>query len=104
MSLLMCVPVRTAGEETLQSPGLDSCLILLARGAGGRGEAPDLIALRFSGTADGRKRGRLARAGITLDSLDAVRRTQNIFDHGLLCMVQMREMVGNGELRSPSMA
>ena len=36
-----------AGKEALQGSGLDACLIQLARGAGGRGETLDLIALRF---------------------------------------------------------
>ena len=86
-----------AGEEALQGSGLESCLIQLARGAGGRGEAFDLIALLFRGAADDCERGRFARAGEALDSLNAVRRAENIFDHALLCVVEMRVLVGNGD-------
>jgi hypothetical protein len=81
----------------LQGSGVDSCLIQLARSAGGRGEAFDLIALCFRGAADDCERGRLARAGEALDSLDAVRRAENILDHALLCPVEMRVLVGNGD-------
>ena len=55
------------------------------------------ISLRFSGAADDRERSRLARAGEALDSLDAVRRAEHIFDHALLCAVEMRVLVGNGD-------
>ena len=81
----------------MQGSGFNSCLIQLARGAGGRGEALNLIALAFRGAADGCERGRLARAGEALDSLNAVRRAENIFDHGLLCLVEMRVLVGKGD-------
>ena len=40
---------------------------------------------------------RLARAGETLDSLNAVGRAQNILDHALLCPVEMRVLIGNGD-------
>jgi hypothetical protein len=99
--LLMGDRIRAAGEETLQGCGVDSCLIQLARGERGRGEALDLITVRFSSAANGRKRGRLARAGITLDSLDLVRRAENIFDYGLLCVIQVRVLVGNGDSLRP---
>ena len=49
-----------AGQEALQGSGFNSCLIQLSRGAGGRGEALNLIALAFRGAADGCERGRLA--------------------------------------------
>ena len=81
----------------MQGSGFDACLIQLARGAGGRGKTLDLIALPFSSAADGRERGCFARAGEALDSLDAVRRTEHILDHALLCPVEMRVMIGNGD-------
>ena len=81
----------------MQGSGFDACFIQLARGAGGRGEALDLIALPFRGAADDGERGCLARAGEALDSLDAVRRAENILDHALLCPVEMRVLVGNGD-------
>ncbi len=81
----------------MQGSRFNSCLIQLARGAGGRGEALNLIALPFRGAADDCERGRLARAGEALDSLNAVRRTEHIFDHALLCAVEMRVLVGNGD-------
>jgi hypothetical protein len=40
----------------LQGPSFNSCLIQLSRGAGGRGEAFNLIALPFRGAADDRER------------------------------------------------
>jgi hypothetical protein len=46
--------------------------------------------------------GCLARASKALDSLDAVRRTENILDHALLCPVEMRVLVGNAVLPSYS--
>src|ERR1700679_2157153 len=58
--LLSCVGICVAGEEALQGSGFDAGLIQLARGAGGRREALNLIAAAFGGTADGCKRGRLA--------------------------------------------
>ena len=81
----------------MQGSSLDACFIQLARGAGGRGEALDLIALPFRGAADDCERGCFARAGEALDSLDAIRRAENIFDHALLCLVEMRVLVGNGD-------
>src|ERR1022692_2363739 len=89
--------MRGAGEEALQGSGLDACLVQLPCGAGGRGEALDLIALPFHGAADHCERGCLARAGEALDSLDAVRRAEHILDHALLCPVEMRVLVGNGD-------
>jgi len=74
----------------LQGSSLEACFIQLARSAGGRGEAFNLIALRFCGAADDGKRGCFAPAGESLDSLDAVRRAKNSFDHALLCKVEMR--------------
>src|ERR1017187_7234200 len=71
--------------------------IQLARGAGGRGEAFNLIALPFRGAAEDGEGGCLARASKALDSLDAVRRTENILDHTLLCPVEMRVLIRNGE-------
>ena len=56
-----------------------------------------MIALPFRSVADDCERGCLARAGEALDSLDAVRRAENIFDHALLCLVEMRVLVGNGD-------
>ena len=76
---------------------MDSCLIQLARGAGGRGETLDVIALPFRGAAEDGEGGCLARARKALDSLDAVRRAENILDHALLCPVEMRVLVGNGD-------
>ena len=81
----------------MQGSGFNSCLIQLARGAGGRGEALNLIALPFRGAADDCERGRLARAGEALDSLNAVRRAEHILDHALLCPVEMRVLIGNGD-------
>ena len=86
-----------AGEEALQGSSFDACVIQLARGAGGRGEALDLIALHFPGAADDCERGCLARAGKALDSLDAVRRAEHILYHALLCPVEMRVLVGKGD-------
>src|SRR5208282_6411462 len=41
--------------------------------------------------------GGLARAGKALDSLNAVRRTENIFDHALLRVIEMRVLIGKGD-------
>ena len=60
MLLLWYVWICSAGEEALQGSGFNSCLIQLSRGAGGRGEALNLIALPFRGAADDCERGRLA--------------------------------------------
>ena len=81
----------------MQGSGLDSCFIQLACSAGGWGEALDLIALRFRGAADDREGGRFARACEALDSLDAVSRAEYILDHALLCPVEMRVLVRNGD-------
>src|ERR1017187_1640650 len=97
MFLVRRISIRGGGEEALQSSGLDSRLAKLACSAGGRGEALDLIAVTFCGAADDCERGCLARAGKSLDSLDAVRRTENILDYALLCPVEMRVPVGNGD-------
>jgi len=95
--LRLLVGICSAGEEPLQGSGFDARLIQLARGAGGRGKALNLIALLFRGAADDCERGCLARAGEALDSLDEIRRTEDIFDHALLCPVEMWVMVGNGD-------
>ena len=59
--LSLCgVWICSAGEEALQGSGFNSCLIQLTGGAGGRGEALDLITLPFRGAADHCQRGRLA--------------------------------------------
>src|ERR1035441_8002157 len=97
MFLVRRISIRGAGEEALQSSGLDSRLAKLACSAGGRGEALDLIALTFCGAADDCERGCLARAGKALDSLDAIRRPENILDYALLCPVEMRVPVGNAD-------
>src|ERR1700730_10916191 len=81
-------------EESLQGSRFNSCVVQLARGAGGRGEPLNLIALPFRGAADDCEGGRLARAGEALDSLNAVRRTENIFDHALLRVIEMRVLIG----------
>src|ERR1700691_1280084 len=54
------------------------------------------MAFPFRGAADDRERGRLARAGEPLDSLDAIRRAEYVFNHTLLCPIEMLVMVGNG--------
>src|SRR5271157_1997538 len=97
MFLLRRIWVRAAGEEALQGSGVDSRFAKLARGAGCRGEALDLIVPPFRGAADDGERGGLARAGEALDSLDAVRRAEHILDHALLCPVEMRVLVGNSD-------
>src|SRR5438874_13747094 len=97
MFLIRCICVRGAGEETLQGSGLDACLIQLARGTGSRGEALDLIAPHFRGAADDGERGCLTRAGEALDSLDPVRRAEDIFDNALLCLIEMRVLVGHAD-------
>ena len=81
----------------MQRFSLDTCFIQLARSARGRGEAFDLIALLFSSIADDCERGGLTRAGEALDSLDTIRRAEHILDHGPLCPVEMRVLVGNGD-------
>src|SRR5580700_8812220 len=48
------------GQEALQGSGFNSCLIQLSGGAGGRGEALNLIATAFRGAADGCERDGLA--------------------------------------------
>src|SRR5216684_4512544 len=97
MFLVRRISIRGAGEEALQSSGLDSRLAKLACSAGGRGEALDLIALRFCGAADDCERGCLARAGKALDSLDAVWRAENIFDYALLRVVEAQVLIGDGD-------
>src|SRR5208282_596681 len=72
-------------------------LLQLLRGAGGWGEAFNLIALRFRRAADDGERGGLARAGETLDSLDAVGRAEYVFDNALLRVVEMLVPVGKGD-------
>src|SRR4029077_4405384 len=89
--------MRGAGEEALQGSGPDSRLAKLARGAGGRGGGLDLIALRFCGAAGDCEGCCLARTGEALDSLDAVRRGEHILDDALLCAVELRVLVGNGD-------
>src|ERR1700731_215655 len=74
---LSYVWVCGAGQEALQRSGFNSCLIQLSRGAGGRGEALNLIPPALRGTADGSERGRLACAGKALDTLNAVRRAED---------------------------
>ena len=91
------ISVLPTREKTLQCSGVDTGLLQLFRGARGRGEAFDLIALRFRRAADDGERGGLARAGKTLDSLDAVGRAEHIFDHALLRVVEMFMPVGNGD-------
>ncbi len=81
----------------MQGSGLDAGLTKLAGGAGGRGEALDLVALRFGGAADDGERGRFARAGETLDTLNSVGRTEHILNHALLSAVEMRMLVGNSD-------
>jgi len=81
----------------LQGSRFNSCVVQLARGAGGRGETFHLIALLFRDAADDCESGRLARAGEALDSLDAVWRTEDIFDHVLLRAIEMRVLIGNGD-------
>ena len=81
----------------MQGSRFNSCVVQLARGAGGRGETLNLIALPFRGAADDCEGGRLARAGEALDSLNAVRRTENIFDHALLRVIEMRVLIGKGD-------
>src|SRR5208337_3730553 len=66
-------------------------------GARGRGEAPDRVAIRFGGAADHGKGGRFARAGQTLDTLNAVGGTEYILNHTLLSAVEMRMLVGNSD-------
>ena len=90
-------PILSAGEEALQGSGLDAGLIELARGAGGRRKTLDLITLPFSSATDGRERRCFARAREPLDSLDVVRRTEDILDHASLCPVEMLVMIGNGD-------
>src|SRR3984893_584797 len=84
-------------EEALQGSRFNSCVVQLARGAGGRGETLNLIPLAFSGIADDCECGRLPRAGEALDSLNAVWRTENIFDHALLRVIEMRVLIGKGD-------
>ena len=91
------ISVLPTREKTLQCSGADTGLLQLFRGARGRGEAFDLIALRFRRAADDGERGGLARAGKTLDSLDAVGRAEDIFEHALLRVVEMFMPVGNGD-------
>jgi hypothetical protein len=57
---LSYVWICDAGQEALQGSGFNSCLIQLSGGAGGRGEALNLIAPALRGAADGCERGRLA--------------------------------------------
>src|ERR1035438_9433303 len=52
--------IRGAGAKALEGSRVDASLIQLACRAGGWGEALNLIALPFHGTADGCERGRLA--------------------------------------------
>jgi hypothetical protein len=95
--LLSQVWVRAADEEALQRSSLDACHIQLARGAGGRGEALNVVALPFCGAANNCERGCLPCAGEALETLDAVRRAEYIFDHPHLCPVEMRVLVGDGD-------
>ncbi len=69
----------------------------MARGAGGRRKTLDLITLPFSSATDGRERRCFARAREPLDSLDVVRRTEDILDHASLCPVEMLVMIGKGD-------
>jgi hypothetical protein len=81
----------------LQGSGLDSRFIELARGARCRGEAFDLIALCFCSAADKCQCCRLARADEALDSLDTTLRIKNMFDNALLCVTEMRVLIGKGD-------
>src|ERR1035441_5990707 len=91
------ISVLPTREKTLQCSSVDTGLLQLFRGARGRGEAFNLIALRFRRAADDGERGGLARAGKTLDSLDAVGRAEYVFEHALLRVVEMFMPVGNGD-------
>src|SRR5208283_1796484 len=68
--ILLCA--LSTGEKPLQCSCVDSRLGKLACRARGRGEALDLITLRFRRASDDGECGGLARAGETLDSLNAV--------------------------------
>src|SRR5919109_2734416 len=65
--------------------------------AGGRGETFDLITLRFGRGANDRKRSRLTGPCDTLDSLDTIPRTQNIFNRALLVNIQVLVSVCDGD-------
>jgi hypothetical protein len=69
----------------------------LTGGTGGRGEALDLVAVRFGGASDHGKCSRFARAGQTLDTLNAVRRTEYILNDTLLSAVEMGMLIGNSD-------
>jgi hypothetical protein len=99
--LLQSGRIRRAGKKPWQGSRLDAGFIQLAGGAGGRGEALDLVAALFGGVTDNGTCGCLSCAGESLNALDAVGRTQNIFDHGLLGAVEMRMLVGNGDSLLP---
>src|SRR6202451_2397470 len=55
------------------------------------------MAFSLCGGADDCERRRIACDGDAIDSLSAVRRTENIFDHALLRVIEMRVLVGKGE-------
>jgi len=78
----------------LQGSRVDTGLVQLARSAGGRGETFDLIALCLCRAPNCCQCGRFARAGEALDALNAIRRTENIFDHALLRGVEMQVLIG----------
>src|SRR6266702_3029549 len=92
-----CGCVRRPCKEALQGSCLDPSLRKLACRAGRRSEPLDLVALCLSGAADHGKRRRFARTGKALNSLNAIRRVENILHHALLRPVKMWMLVGYGD-------
>jgi hypothetical protein len=74
---------------------LDAGFAKLTRGAGSWGKALDLIPLRLRRASDDGKRSRLAGSGETLDTLNAVWRTQHILNDAPLSAVKVLVLIGN---------
>ena len=90
----------------MQGSRLDASFAKLAGGAGCRGESFDRVALRLGRVTDDGKRGRFARAGIALNRLNAVWRTEHIFDDTSAARGSDGMLVGNSNslLRVPELA
>src|SRR5580658_7648530 len=96
MLLLRCgIGLSRTGEETLQSARFNAGLTELPCGTGSRREAVDFVAVHLHGSAyRGQGRG-FACTCKSLNTLDTVGRAEYIFDHALLCAIQVRMPIGD---------
>src|ERR1700728_2924478 len=105
----VCIPAT--GKKTLQGVSGNASIAELPGRATGRGEAFDRIAARLCALTNARQRRRLPSACEALQALYPVVRSEYLFDHCTLGLIELRARVGERdcllhrhELRSAALA